>query len=355
LDQQDAAGERGLDLRGCERGEEVLGFFFGGEEVEAFFKEKKKTLLKTSLLNPSTQQADLALLRSLGVMPCAFSVKTSGRSSASGVRFSPGVTGVDDGALGSGSSGAKCRLVPWAENSAPVLLVPVPVRKGGFVRFGLVSGSGEREREKSAAGSLFLPFSTTTKKTFAKIQEDSGGVSGSGGGGFGSDDGLLSSDGGGGWTSSGGAGKDALLFRNGVAASILGGGNGERSEKPATTAALAVVRSSNSVSSSSSSSLSSSSSSSASPPDVFVSCDGSSSSSASTLLLSVPRFGLWALQALAVDAVGNEGEPVACALSFEREAGGLFALSPLAIGAIAVGVVLLVGGAAVGCWLRKRR
>ena len=286
-------------------------------------------------------------------MPCAFSVKARGRSSASSVRFSPGVTGVDDGALGSGSSGsggAKCRLVPWADNSAPVLLVPIPVREM-VVWFGFGRKKERERREESAAAHSFSLFQK--KKTCAKTQEHAGGVSGSDGGGFGSDDGLLSSDGGR-YSSSPGAGGDALLFRNGVAASIrgAGGGNEGRSEeKPATTAALAVARSSGSSSSSVSSF---SSSSSASPPGVFVPCDGSSSSRASPLLLSVPRFGLWALQALAVDAAGNEGQPVACALSFEREAGGL-ALSPLAIGAIAVGAaVVLVGGVAVGCWLRRR-
>ena len=93
-------------------------FFFRGRS--RFFILKKK-LKKKNILST---QADLALLRSLGVMPCAFAFR--GRTSS--VRFAPSVAGADDGALGSGVAGARCRLVPWSENAAPVLLVPIPVR-----------------------------------------------------------------------------------------------------------------------------------------------------------------------------------------------------------------------------------
>ena len=95
--------------------------FFGRKTRE----KKRKTLLDTKKKNSQTQ-ADLALLRSLGVMPCAFAFRGS---PSSAFRFAPTVAGADDGAVGSGVAGARCRLVPWGETAAPVLLVPIPVRR----------------------------------------------------------------------------------------------------------------------------------------------------------------------------------------------------------------------------------
>ena len=171
-------------------------------------------------------------------------------------------------------------------------------------------------------------------------------MSGSGGGGFGSEDGLLSSDGvRHGSPSPSLPGREALLFRNGVAASI----GGKTREKTAATAtetatatatATAAAVSARDSSSASSLSLSSSSSS-------FFPCRGA---------FMAPRHGLWALQALAVDAAGNEGEPAACALSFEGRPTNGLNLNTEALAAIAVGalVVVVAGGWVVACWVRRR-
>ena len=189
-------------------------------------------------------------------------------------------------------------------------------------------------------------------------------MSGSGGGGFGSEDGLLSSDGvRHGSPSPSLPGREALLFRNGVAASI----GGKTREKTAATAtatatetetatetatetetetetetATATAAAVSARDSSSASSLSPSSSSSS-----FFPCSGA---------FMAPRHGLWALQALAVDAAGNEGEPAACALSFEGRPTNGLNLNTEALAAIAVGalVVVVAGGWVVACWVRRR-
>ena len=183
-------------------------------------------------------------------------------------------------------------------------------------------------------------------------------MSGSGGGGFGSEDGLLSSDGvRHGSPSPSLPGREALLFRNGVAASI----GGKTREKTAATAtatetatetetetetatatATATAAAVSARDSSSASSLSPSSS-----PSSFFPCSGA---------FTAPRHGLWALQALAVDAAGNEGEPAACALSFEGRPTNGLNLNTEALAAIAVGalVVVVAGGWVVACWVRRR-
>ena len=110
-------------------------------------QKKKLKNSKKKTFSPKQQQADLARLRSLGVMPCAFAFR--GSSSTSSTRFAPSVAGADDGALGSGVAGARCRLVPWSENAAPVLLVPIPVREKRESRGR--GGGGE-----GVAGALFF-------------------------------------------------------------------------------------------------------------------------------------------------------------------------------------------------------
>ena len=110
---------------------------------EKLEKRREKPFSTTKKINSQTQ-ADLALLRSLGVMPCAFAFRGS---PSSAFRFAPTVAGADDGAVGSGVAGARCRLVPWGENAAPVLLVPIPVRR-----------EKGREGGREAALVLLSPF-----------------------------------------------------------------------------------------------------------------------------------------------------------------------------------------------------
>ena len=142
-------------------------------------------------------------------------------------------------------------------------------------------------------------------------------------------------------------GGEALLLRNGVAASIGGGErrSGKKQPTPATTTTKAVTAAVRGSSASSLSPLSSSSS--------FALCGSGPGESSPPL--SAPRHGLWALQAVAVDAAGNEGQDAACALSFEK--GPRRTLGPEAIATIAAGafvvVVAVVG--VVACLVRRGR
>ena len=121
-----------------------------------------------------------------------------------------------------------------------------------------------------------------------------------------------------------------------------------------TMAGATAATSSSSSSSSSRSSVSSLSTSSSSSSYPFLPCGGAGAGSGGLSLpplrLSAPRPGLWALQALAVDAAGNEGAAVACALSFEKGAasGADLLLSPVAIAAIAVAALVVVVALGVG-------